>query len=121
MRKCANSAEVSCAAGEFAHLRIRYKLPGEGASELIERPITPGDAVSRLSDASVDARFSAQVAGFSQLLRGDPYLQNGYDYDSVLDGVDGLSGQDVYGYRSQFLELVEIARYVAWQDDLKVY
>ncbi|MEC9249746.1 MAG: VWA domain-containing protein [Pseudomonadota bacterium] len=77
---------------EFAHLRIRYKLPGEADSTLIERPITPGDAVSRLSDAPVDARFSAQVAGFSQLLRGDPYLQNGYDYDSVLAGVDGASG-----------------------------
>ncbi|MEC9250937.1 MAG: YfbK domain-containing protein, partial [Pseudomonadota bacterium] len=63
---------------------------------------------------------SAQVAGFSQLLRGDPDLQNGYNYDSVLAGVDGAGGQDAYGYRSQFSELVEIARYLAWQEDLKV-
>jgi len=107
-------------AAEFAHLRIRYKLPGEDESDLMQRPITAGDAVSRLSQASSEARFSAQVAGFAQLLRGDPYLRGGYDYDSVLSGIEGSPSQDEFGYRSEFAELVEIARYVSALEDRKV-
>ena len=105
---------------EFAHLRIRYKLPGESESDLMQRPITADDAVSRLSQASSEARFSAHVAGFAQLLRGDPYMRDGYDFDSVLSGIEGRPSQDEFGYRSEFAELVEIARYVSSLDDRKV-
>lgn len=120
LRYGGQSATAHDVAAEFAHLRIRYKLPGDNESTLIQRSITPEDAVSRLSRASSEARFSAQVAGFAQLLRGDPYLRGGYDFDAVLSGIAGEPLEDEFGYRSEFAELVEIARYVAAMEDRKV-
>ena len=107
-------------AGEFAHLRIRYKQPGEDDSLLIERPIGDRDSYQHLENASTETRFSIQVAGFAQMLRGDPYVQEGYGYDEIINYASDAFGEDEYGYREQFVELVEIARYAATRDGVKV-
>tara|TARA_R110000868_G_scaffold86206_3_gene241853 strand:- start:15857 stop:17665 length:1809 start_codon:yes stop_codon:yes gene_type:complete len=106
--------------GEFANLRIRFKHPGGDESELIERPITQDDAVARLADADTETRFSVQVAGFAQMLRGDPYLQASYGYDQILDQASEALGPDEYGHRDEFLELVRIARYASQAEGQKV-
>ena len=56
--------------GEFAFLKIRYKLPGAESSALITRPITAADTFESLDSAPQDMRFAAAVAAFGQLLRG---------------------------------------------------
>jgi Ca-activated chloride channel homolog len=93
---------------EYAFLRLRYKLPGEAESRLIERPVTDDDGYATLDRAPAEARFAVAVAAFGQLLRGDPYLK-GYDYDDVLALAQPARGTDEYGYRAEFVQLVRLA------------
>lgn len=106
--------------GEFGLLRLRYKQPGEDESALIERPVTDRDSHRRLSRAPADVRFSIQVAGFAQMLRGDPYLQSDYDFDDIIQQASRALGEDEYGHREEFVNLVEIARYAQWREGQKV-
>jgi len=96
--------------GEYAFLRLRYKPPGEDESILMERPVTAGDRVDTFDEADESVRFSTQVAGFAQMLRGDPYIQNAaYDYEAIAEAAEAASGEDEYGYRAEFVELVRRA------------
>ena len=80
-------------AGEIAFLRLRYKLPGEAASRLIERPITAKDGYSAIAQAPAETRFAVAVAAFGQLLRGDPYLK-AFGYDEVIALAQPARGED---------------------------
>jgi len=94
---------------ELAYLRIRYKLPGEDDSNLIERVIHADEAIDELSDATDDARFASAVAAFGQYLRNDPYLPD-YGLDDILELAQGARGDDEYGYRAEFISLVRLAQ-----------
>ena len=96
--------------GEFGFLRLRYKRPGEDDSRLIERAMTDADALSDVAEASQEARFSIAVAGFAQRLRGDAYLADGYDWAAIRDSAAGAIGEDEFGYRAEFLGLVDLAQ-----------
>ena len=61
-------------------------------------------------DADSEVRFSVSVAGFSQLLRGDPYLAEDYSFDSVIGAASNALGEDEFGYRAEFIDLVERAQ-----------
>lgn len=95
---------------ELAHLRLRYKRPGEGAdakSRLIEKPLMKGDIKSEWAQASKALRLSSAVAAFGQLLSGGVHLQ-GFDYTAV-ERLAGSAGDDEYGDRAGFRQLVKIA------------
>jgi Ca-activated chloride channel homolog len=96
-------------ASEIAFLRIRYKLPGQDQSRLIERPITNADAVADIGRAPEYARFATAVAGYGQLLRGDPYLAQGYGWDDVINLAQGARGRDEFGWRAEFIQLARAA------------
>jgi Ca-activated chloride channel family protein len=95
--------------GEIAFLRMRYKLPSEEQSRLIERPVTDRDAIDDVRRANDDLRFAAAVAGFGQLLRNDPYMK-GFGYAQVSELANGARGQDPFGYRAEFVQLVRLAQ-----------
>ena len=57
-------------AGEMAHLRLRYKLPGQNESRLIEQPLSAG-AIRAAQAPRGDTAFAVAVAAYGQLLRGD--------------------------------------------------
>ena len=57
-------------ADEYAFVKIRYKLPAEDVSKLIETPVTKANEVSSFDAAGADQRFSVAVAAFGQKLRG---------------------------------------------------
>ena len=59
--------------GEYAFVKIRYKLPSEDTSHLITRPVTEADLQTDFGKLPTDLRFAAAVAGAGQLLRHDPY------------------------------------------------
>lgn len=96
-------------AGEIAFLRIRYKLPGEDDSRLIERPITNADFVADINRAPESTRWATAVAGYGQLLRGDPYLARGYDWDDVIALAQSARGRDEFGWRAEFIQLARAA------------
>src|SRR5262249_4721180 len=73
-----NAAPNAARGGEVAFLRIRYKLPGQDRSLLIERPITDADAFADIARAPESTRWATAVAAYGQLLRGDPHIDAGY-------------------------------------------
>lgn len=93
---------------EMAHLKMRYKLPGETASKLIERPIVAADRSASLDRLNGDFKFAAAVAGFAQILRGDPYLKS-FGYSRVMELAQAGKGADPFGYRAEFISLVRLA------------
>jgi Ca-activated chloride channel family protein len=94
---------------EIALIRLRYKQPSSNTSKLIERPLLVSTINSTLQQTSDRFRFAASVAGFGQLLRGGVYTAD-YDYDAVLDLARNARGKDAFGYRGEFLSLVNLAK-----------
>ncbi len=93
---------------EIAFLKLRYKRPDSDKSILMTRPVMPEDekAFDTLPD---DVRFAAAVAGFGQLLRGTQNTGS-LDWDKVLDRAKAARGDDPYGYRVEFVNLVKLAK-----------
>jgi Ca-activated chloride channel family protein len=94
---------------ELAYIKIRYKLPGQAASRLMERPITRADTVVSVADAPEATRWALAVAAFGQELRGDPWIESGYDWQSIRALAEGARGADPFGLRAEFVRLVRDA------------
>ncbi len=94
---------------ELAMLRVRYKAPEGGSSRLIERPIMSQSQPATLAAASTDLRFAAAVAAFSQLLKDGRYTGS-FSLDDTLKLARGARGDDHYGLRGEFVQLVELAQ-----------
>ena len=94
---------------EIALLRLRYKLPDSDKSLLIEQALETADMQRDAGKTSADFRFSAAVAAFGQLLRGGKYTGD-FGYDDVARLAQGARGQDGFGYRGEFLTLVNLAK-----------
>ncbi|WP_439861673.1 vWA domain-containing protein [Pseudomonas sp. MBLB4136] len=103
-----NSDKPAGKAGELAWLRIRYKTPGQASSQLLERPIAAAEAPA-LADSSEDLRFAAAVAAFAQQLKGGQYTGRFSLADSA-ELARQARGEDRFGLRSEFIQLVELAR-----------
>jgi Ca-activated chloride channel family protein len=88
---------------ELAYVKLRYKLPGEDASRLIEKPV-PASLLRTASAPTGDMAFATAVAAFGQKLRGDKYL-GGYSYAAIR----GLAGHPQGYWRNEFLKLAQLA------------
>ncbi|CAN0530677.1 unnamed protein product, partial [Laminaria digitata] len=106
------SAEAQDAANDasddYAFLKVRYKLPEEGKSRLIETAITSDNEEASLLDTSDDLRFSVAAAGFGEKLRGSDAVAD-YSWGDLRALAAGSRGDDPHGYRSEFLRLVDLA------------
>ena len=91
--------------GELAHLRLRYKLPGDDRSLLIEQPVQAGLLRSAQAPAG-DVAFIAAVAAYGQLLRGDSNL-NGFSFADVRRLADRSRSGNYW--RREFVELTRLA------------
>jgi Ca-activated chloride channel family protein len=96
-------------AGEYAFVKIRYKLPSEDVSKLIETPVTKANEVPSFDAAGADQRFSVAVAAFGQKLRGADQTAS-FGYDRIMEIATASRGTDPYGYRSEFLSLVRLSQ-----------
>lgn len=95
--------------GELAYLKVRYKLPGQANSRLMERPITPRDGYASAQAAPEPTRWALAVAGFGQKLRGDPWVADSFGWSRIGDLAQGARGDDPYGMRAEFVQLVRNA------------
>ena len=93
---------------EIAYLKLRYQLPDATESQLLTYPIRADQGVKSLEQASDDFRFAAAVAGFGQLLNQSHYLHQ-FDYNKLSALTRSALGNDSYGYRHEFMQLVDIA------------
>lgn len=90
--------------GELAFVRVRYKLPGQDESRLIERPIQAG-----ATSPSGSTRWALAVAAFGQRLRGDPWLSDSFGWSQIQSLASGARGDDPDGLRREFLGLIDRA------------
>jgi len=109
--------DVRPAQSELAFVKIRYKLPNEDESKLITRPVENRDVVSDFNRLPIDYRFAAAVAGSAQLLRHDPYIKS-FDYGRAIEIAQGARGDDEFGYRNEFVQLLRAAQSAASLQDL---
>ena len=61
---------------------------------------------------SRETRWATAVAAFGQLLKGGKYT-GGYSYDDVIALASTAKGDDPFGYRAEFINLVRLARSVS--------
>ncbi|WP_426022135.1 vWA domain-containing protein [Brevundimonas sp. PWP3-1b1] len=95
--------------GEIGFVQVRYKQPGQDRSELIQQPLTnraSGPAGAQPPEAT---RWAIAVAGFGQKLRGDPWMAADYGWDRIVDQAQGARGEDPYGDRAEFVQMVRAA------------
>jgi Ca-activated chloride channel family protein len=89
---------------EMAFVRLRYKVPGDSVSRLLEHPVRHATAAP-----SIDMRFAAAVAAWGMLLRDAPHRGSASPALVQALAQEG-EGEDRGGYRREFLQLV--ARWV---------
>lgn len=89
---------------ETAFVRVRYKLPGEEESNLIEKVVKK---TVDLDDVSDDVRFSIAVAGFGQKLKASKFVD--WDWRSLRRFAKNAMGRDEYEYREDFIQLIKKA------------
>ncbi len=103
------STESELSDGEYAFLKIRYKLPGSDKSELITAPVNNENEYAQLDQVPADIRFVASVAGFGQILRGGTYTTE-FTYDDIIKLSESTLSKDKFGYRQEFRNLVRLAK-----------
>jgi Ca-activated chloride channel family protein len=87
---------------EIGYVRLRHKAPGESDSQLMEM------AISRAQEqVTQDTAFAASIAGWGQHLKGGKYLGD-WDMSEVISLARSGRGDDVFGYRSEAIRLMEI-------------
>ncbi len=94
---------------EYGFVKIRYKQPKSDRSQLITTAIDRSSEARTFAEAPRDARFATAVASFAELLRGGRY-SGAMTYDDVLQMVGSARGEDEFGYRAEFVQLVRAAK-----------
>jgi Ca-activated chloride channel homolog len=88
--------------GDWATVKIRYKQPEGGASRLLSQ------AIRGENRPSENLRWATAVAGVGMLLR-DSEHKGSCTWPEMVALGRGARGEDVEGYRAEFLRLAEIA------------
>ena len=99
--------------GEVGFVQVRYKLPGQPTSRLIQKVVSnvgSGAGSGPVSAQPPEAtRWAMAVAAFGQRLRGDPWMRAAYDNAAILELAQGARGDDPYGERAAFVQMVRAA------------
>ena len=95
------------AGSEYAFINLRYKLPGQSSSILINRPVAVGS--KPLAQGSNATRQAVAAAAFGELLRGGKYSGN-FGWPQTLELARSTQSPDRHGLRRQFVQLIEKAQ-----------
>ena len=95
------------AASEYAFINLRYKLPGQSNSILINRPVAVGS--KPLAQGSNATRQAVAAAAFGELLCGGKYSGN-FGWPQTLELARNAQFPDRHGLRRQFVQLIEKAQ-----------
>jgi len=99
--KIKNDAKSS---DEILTVRIRYKDPDGNKSRAYSEVLKSNPV--ELNKSSNNFRFSAAVAEFAMILR-DSEFKGDSNLDTVLELAKNSKSDDQYGYRAEFINLVE--------------
>jgi Ca-activated chloride channel family protein len=92
-------------ADELMYVKLRYKLPDASTSRWLDHVVR----ASRPTEGSVDLRFAASVAAFGMILRESEH-RGSATLDQVSELARSALGEDVGGYRGEFVKMVELMR-----------
>jgi len=93
--------------GSFGTMEFRYKKPGEEQSRLLSMALD--NARNAFSSSSENMRFAASVTGLGLLLKESEYSGD-LTYQDVHMWGDNARSFDPYGFREEFISLVEQLR-----------
>lgn len=99
-----NEKQVTSNSDELLTVKFRYKAPDGKKSKLITHVVD-----NEMDDASENLNWSMAVAGFGMLLR-DSEFKADLNYTDIIELAKASKGEDEFGYRREFIELVELAR-----------
>ncbi|MDY6927855.1 MAG: VWA domain-containing protein [Pseudomonadota bacterium] len=102
-----NSGAANDALAELGYLKIRYKLPGEETSQLLDQPIM--SAINATPAIMQEVNFATAVAGFAQLMKDGKYTGQ-WSLDDAFNLALANKGEDYYGYRGEFTQLIRQAK-----------
>lgn len=97
-------------ANQLALVKLRYKAPGDDASDLIEIPVMPDD--EPLSESSPDHRWAVAVTEFGMALKGDSEVKD-VSFDEISTLAESGIAKAGDPYRLEFLEMVAKAKALA--------
>ena len=103
-------SEAAKASKEIAQIKFRYKPPTSDTSKLIVSPIY--DESILWKNASMNLKWAAAVAEWGMLLR-DSKFKGSATYDHVIETAKSAIGADEFGYRKEFIQLVELSKGLA--------
>jgi Ca-activated chloride channel family protein len=86
---------------------FRYKLPDSDESIPIHLDII--DELKPFNQSSENMRFATAVAGYGLLL-GESNYAGTLTYDNIITWAQGAMSYDPYGFREEFIDLVNIAK-----------
>jgi Ca-activated chloride channel homolog len=96
---------------EVVTVKVRSKDPEKDTSVLSEFAIKESER--KFNQASPDFKFAAAVAAFGMILRNSQY-KGSADFLSVLNWATAGKGEDVRGYRAEFIRLVHRAMSISF-------
>lgn len=94
--------------GELADIRLRYKLPNKEHSQLFNKIVTENDIQPNFNSTSDDYRFAVSVAAFGQHLQKNKNMQ-ALSLADIHKLAANAKNTDTFGYRAEFLKLVQMA------------
>ncbi|NPV02542.1 MAG: VWA domain-containing protein [Brevinematales bacterium] len=92
---------------EIGQIKFRYKKPNSDTSKLIVSPMY--DKSIMWKDASQNLKWASAVAEWGMLLR-DSKFKGEATYAHVLETAKAAIGKDEFGYRKEFIQLVELSK-----------
>ncbi len=89
---------------ELLTVKFRYKEPDGETSKLISQAVKKGT-----KNASENLNWATAVAGFGMILR-DSEFKGDLTFNQVIQLAKSAKGEDKFGYRAEFIQLVELAK-----------
>lgn len=105
-----NIQQSAAVSDELMQVKLRYKAPNQNTSQLLTSSVV--DRSLKLEDASTNFKFSAAVAEFGMMLRGSQYKGKA-NFEDILKLANQSQGDDVEGYRAEFIRLVTRSKSIA--------
>lgn len=96
--------------GELLTVKIRYKQPEGSKSKLVVKTVKSTD--KNWKYASDNFKWSAAIAEFGMILRNSAYI-NMNSYEQVISLAKESKGEDEFGYRAEFIRLIQSADLLA--------
>lgn len=108
LRYQATNTRIDSTDNEIAFVKVRFKLPNSSTSELINQPVRLRNVKIERTQSQI-MQLSAAVAGFAELLRNSPYVDN-FSFEDVTSMTKNTMSNDRWGYRAELVQLVQNAQ-----------